>query len=583
MSRFTALRRTVAVAAVGSLAISTLVVVGAQSATAATPQTGGILTMLEHTPRLDHLDPSRIYTGRDLAFMNSFHTRTLTAYNPAPGKAGSNLVADLATNTGIPSNKAKTWKFTLRPGTTFEDGVKITCDHVKYGTSRAFATDVITDGPSAYLLNWLDIPKDADGNSIYTGPYKNTPEGVAAYNKAVSCSSDNRTITFKLSKSIADFNYLATYGIISPIQKSKDTGDAYDLKPQATGPYKIVQNNKTQLRFIRNKNWSKASDPIRTPYPDEVIIKFGLDEEVIDQIMLSDSEPNAINFGGPLPTNKAKFFDDPKFKNRRMNNSDPYTRYWAFNVSKMPCLEIRAAMYFSYNFKGLLDYDGGPKFAGSYATGTVSPLLALDYEPTKVIGPGAPDFMESGNVAKALQYMETAKTKCPAEYTRVTTTGVTIDVPQSATLNDTIPIQQAAYARAGIKANFNIIASGYYSTINTDKQNDVSSGGWGADWANASTVLPELYADFGGWNLSKNQADPAVKGFSTRAQAAIAETDRVKQAKLWKALDKEAAKNFWSLPHRFGKAQEVWGSGLQNVFFWVPQGNPAYGKIWIKQ
>ena len=266
-----------------------------------------------------------------------------------------------------------------------------------------------------------------------------------------------------------------------------------------------------------------------------------------------------------------------------MNNSDPYTRYWAFNVSKMPCLEIRAAMYFSYDFKAMLDYDGGPKFAGSHATGTISPLLATDYAPTKVIGPGSPDFKESGNVAKAQSYMDTAKTKCAAEYTRVTTTGVTIDVPQSATLNDTIPIMQAAYARVGIKANFNIIASGYYSTINTDKQNDLSSGGWGADWANASTVLPELYASFGGWNLSKNQADPAVKGFSDRAQAAISETDRAKQAKLLKALDKEAARNFWSLPTKFGKAQEVWGSGLQNVFFWVPQGNPAYGKIWIKK
>jgi peptide/nickel transport system substrate-binding protein len=583
MSRFTALRRTVAVAAVGSLAISTLVVVGAQPAAAATPQTGGILTMLEHTPRLDHLDPSRIYTGRDLAFMNSFHTRTLVAYNPVPGKAGANLVPDLATNTGVPSNNAKTWKFTLRPGTTFEDGVKITCDHVKYGVSRAFATDVITDGPYAYLYNWLNIPTDAEGNSVYTGPYKNTAAGVAAYNKAVSCSSDNRTITFNLKKSIGDFNFLATYGIISPIQKSKDTGDKYDLKPQATGPYKIVQNNKTQLRMIRNKNWSKASDPIRTPYPDEVIIKFGLDEEVIDQIMLSDSEPNAINFGGPLPTNKAKFFTGTEFKNRTMNNSDPYTRYWAFNVKKMPCLDIRAAMYFSYDFKAMLDYDGGPKFAGSYATGTVSPLLATDYEPTKVIGPGAPDFKESGNVAKAQAYMDSAKTKCASEYTRVTTTGVTIDVPQSSTLNDTIPIMQAAWARVGIKANFNIIASGYYSTIMTDKQSDVSSGGWGADWANASTVLPELYASFGGWNLSKNSDDPAVKGFDQRAEAAIAETDRAKQAKLWKALDKEAAKNFWSLPHKFGKAQEVWGSGLQNVFFWVPQGNPAYGKIWIKK
>ena len=268
MSPRFALRKTVVVASASALLLGTALVSGSTAANAATkPQTGGILTLLEHTPRLDHLDPSRIYTGRDLAFMNSFHTRTLTAYNPVPGKAGANLVADLATNTGIPSNKAKTWKFTLRPGSTFEDGAKVTCQDVKYGTSRAFATDVITDGPSAYLLNWLDIPK-VDGNPIYTGPYKSTKAGKAAYNKAVSCSADNRTITFKLNTSIADFNYLATYGIISPIQKKKYTGDKYDLNPQATGPYKIVDNSDTQLRMIRNANWSKASDPVRTPYPD---------------------------------------------------------------------------------------------------------------------------------------------------------------------------------------------------------------------------------------------------------------------------------------------------------------------------
>ena len=149
------------------------------------------------------------------------------------------------------------------------------------------------------MQSWLNIPKDADGNSIYTGPYKNTPAGVAAYKKAVSCSKDNRTITFTLNKSIADFNYLATYGVISPIQAKKDSGEKYDLKPQATGPYKIVENSKTQLRMVRNKYWSKASDPVRTPYPDEVILTFGLDEEIIDQIMLEDSIPNAINFDGP--------------------------------------------------------------------------------------------------------------------------------------------------------------------------------------------------------------------------------------------------------------------------------------------
>jgi peptide/nickel transport system substrate-binding protein len=582
MSPRFALRRTVVVASASALLLGTALVSGSTVANAATtPKTGGILTFLEHEPRLDHLDPARIYTGRDLAFMNSFHTRTLVAYNPVPGAAGANLVPDLATNTGVPSNEAKTWKFTLRPGTKFEDGAPITCKDVQYGSSRVFAQDVINNGPT-YMLSWLDIPKDKDGNSIYVGPYKSTKAAQAAYEKAVSCSKDNRTITFNLNKSIADFNYLATYGVISPVQKKKDTGDKYDLNPQATGPYKIVENSKNQLRMVRNTNWSKASDPVRTPYPDEVIIQFGLDEEVIDQIMLEDTIPTAVNFGGPLPTNKDKFFTDSKLKNRRMNNSDPYAIYIAFNVKAMPCIEIRQAMYHARDAKALLDYAGGPTYAGSYATGVISPLVAADYAPTKVVGPGSPDFMPEGNVTKAKALMEIAKTKCPADYKKATEDGIMMDVRQSVTLNDTIPINEAAYARAGIKVKWNIISSGYYSTVmNPAKQNDTSASGWGADWANASTVIPELFASFGGFNLSQNSADPAYKAFEDKVNIAMKTTDRKKQAAMWKELDAYAMKQMWVLPTTFGKAQEVWGSQVAGVFFWVPQGNPAYGKMWI--
>ena len=581
MGRITA-RNILARLVIVGLAVSGLIAINAP-AQAATPKTGGKLYLLEHGEELDHLDPTRIYTGRDLAFMNSFHTRTLVAYNPVPGNAGTNLVPDLATNTGIPSNQAKTWTFTLRPGTKFEDGTAITCEHVKYGVSRTFAQDVLPDGPT-YLISWLDIPTDADGNSIYTGPYENSPAGVKAFDKAVKCSKDNRTITFNLNKSIADFNYLGTYGVMSPVQKSKDTGDAYDTNPQATGPYKIVENSATQLRMVRNDKWSKSSDQVRTPYPDEVIILFGLDEEIIDQMILEDQYPSAINFGGPLPTNRSKFFDDAKFKNRRMNNLEPYVGYFAFNVKKMKCLEVRKAIYYSWPQKELLDYAGGPTYGGSYASSFISPLVASDHEPTKIVGPGSKDFKATGNIKLAKKLLETAKTKCPSDYAKATETGITIDIRQSATLTDTIPIMKAGLERAGIVSNWNIIPSGsYYSTVlQADKQSDMTSSGWGADWANASTVIPELFGA-GGFNLSQNTKEKSYKAFKAKVDLAMKTTDRAKQAALWKELDKEVARNFWALPTRFGKAQEVWGSALRDVFFWVPQGNPAYGKIWIKQ
>jgi peptide/nickel transport system substrate-binding protein len=83
MRAISARRRSTVVASAAALFLGTALVSGVGPANAATtPKTGGILTLLEHEPRLDHLDPSRIYTGRDLAFMNSFHTRTLVAYNP---------------------------------------------------------------------------------------------------------------------------------------------------------------------------------------------------------------------------------------------------------------------------------------------------------------------------------------------------------------------------------------------------------------------------------------------------------------------------------------------------------------------
>ncbi|MSZ64620.1 MAG: hypothetical protein F2680_06255, partial [Actinobacteria bacterium] len=561
MSNVSALRRAVVMTAASALAVSAVMVAGATSASAAvTPKTGGILTFLEHTPRLDHYDPSRIYTGRDLAFMNSFMTRTLVAYNPVPGAAGASLVPDLATNTGVPSNAAKTWKFTLRPGTSFEDGKAITCEDVQYGVSRVFATDIITDGPG-YLQAWLAIPKDADGNSVFKGPYKKDAAGLAAFKKAVSCSADHRTITFNLNKSVADFNYLATYGVISPVQAKLDKGDKYDLWPQSTGPYKIAENSKTQLKLVRNAKWKKSSDPVRTPYPDEVVLMFGYDEEVIDQIILGDTIPTAVNFGEPLSTNNDKFFQDATFKNRRMNNPDPYARYFAFNVKAMPCIEIRQAMYYARDAKALLDYAGGSTYAGSYATGVISPLLATDYAPTKVVGPGSADFMPSGNIPKALALMETAKTKCPADYKKATETGIKFDVRQSVTLNDTIPIDTAAYARAGIKVTFNPISSGYYPTVmNPAKQSDITASGWGADWANASTVIPELFASFGGFNISQNTSDSAYASFEKAVNIAMLTTDRAKQAVMWKALDVQAMKNFWVLPTIFGKAQFVWGS-----------------------
>ena len=201
-------RRIIAAATAATFAAGVAVVGGATPSSAATdtPVTGGTLQFFTHSEQFPALDPTNMYTGRDIAFFGSYIFRTLVSYRPVAGKDGSTLVPDLATNTGVPTNKAKTWTYTLRKGITWEDGSPITCADIKYGWSRAFATDVFTEGP-AYALAWLDIPTNGDGSSAYAGPYKKT--GQALFDKAIVCNGD--TITFNLKRSVPDFNYFLTY------------------------------------------------------------------------------------------------------------------------------------------------------------------------------------------------------------------------------------------------------------------------------------------------------------------------------------------------------------------------------------
>ena len=85
------------------------------------------------------------------------HAR-LTAYKFSPDTTeGTSLVPDLATDTRHATDGGKTWSFTLRDGVTWQDGSAVTCEDIKYGVSRTFATDVINQGPT-YAIEYLDIP-----------------------------------------------------------------------------------------------------------------------------------------------------------------------------------------------------------------------------------------------------------------------------------------------------------------------------------------------------------------------------------------------------------------------------------------
>ena len=549
-----------------------------------TPTPGGTIHVLSQLEQITHLDPQRNYTGSDLAFVGSTMQRALTSYAYEPGDAGSSLVADLATDTGTPTEGGKVWSFTLRDGATYEDGSAVTCADIAYGVSRVFATDVIVDGPT-YAITFLDIPKDADDNSNYPGPYKATAEQQALFDKAVSCSEDGKTITFTLNRIVADFNYTVTLLAFSPVPKAKDTGEKYDMAPVSSGPYKIQSYEPGKsLVLVRNENWSKASDPIRNAYADSIVYEFALDPAVIDERLIADAgdDQYAVSDGGLQPESLQTVFTDDRFKDRRQDDYDPYVSFTAFNVKTVSCVEVRRAVYLGLDREALRTAGGGP-YTGDFADGFIKPALADDYAPN--VMPEGLNTDGTPNVDAAKAALDEAKTKCPDVYAKATGEGLKFFHPDTPTWQKNISIWIESLKAVGITIKPTAVeASKYYPTVQSDDTDyDIARGAWGPDWPNASTMIPELFLTTGGFNLTRNGDDPAYKQFETDTNAALAELDRKAQGKKWQALNQYLVDQLWALPGTFLKAQDLWGSKVGNAYRWSSSGSFLFGELYVKQ
>jgi len=524
---------------------------------------GGTLYILTEAEQILHLDPQRNYTGEDLAFASAYLNRTLTQYTLSKDNAeASQLVADAATDTGTASNDGKTWEFTLKDGMKWEDGKDVTCEDFKYGISRTFATDVITDGP-AFALSMLDV-------TDYKGPYAGDAAGQASYDKAVVCEGNK--ITFNLSRTAFDFNYAVTLSAFAAVRQDVDTAELYDDTVLSNGPYKIESYvKKDKLVLVRNENWDPATDTFRGAFPDRIEYIFAQPAAVITERLMADAGDDQMAIS-PDAVDSAKLavvFSDAKFEKRRYNELDPYVRYYAINTKKVPNVKHRQAILAAVNRDELRTIAGG-EYAGDYADGVVKPNIGVDYAPTGLwdglLGEAIP---AEGNTELAIKLIAESGEPFPQPFV--------IDYGQSETNDKAAASLVASLAKAGIVATPNAIEPGAYYGVVLDpaKQGAMSAAGWGPDWSNASTVIPELFAANGGFNLS--QWDDAA--FLAESDAAKVITDRAEQAKAWQALSKQSMELALALPTRFGKEQRIHGSKIGGAYIWGPYGSWPYASI----
>jgi peptide/nickel transport system substrate-binding protein len=524
-------------------------------------QPGGTIRILSSADSLASLDPQVVYNGEDFAFLGATITRTLTAYAISADRIeGTSLVPDMATDTGRASNQFTKWEFTLRDGITWQDGTPVTCADVKYGTSRTFDVGISQGGPT-YAVTYLDIPTAEDGSSEYQGP--TTGKGQALFDKAVTCSADNRTIAFNLNQSVTDFNDVVTLQEFAAVPTSITAGDDYSPNVQSNGPY-MIQTYETgpggKLALVRNPNWSKASDPYRSALPDAWVMEFGIEKSAIDERVIQDSGDDqyalTLNLTSALLPPE---FNDPALASRRVNMYDPFLRYTAVNAQLLPDIKVRQAIGVALDREALRQYSGG-EFAGDLADGVVTPNIGIDYAPTGLweglLGQPVPP---SGDPEFARKLLAEAGVK---DLT------ITLDYSQSQEDDPVAAIYVESLKRAGIKVKLNPIEPGQYYGSIIEGGNELMIGGWGPDWSNSSSVIPRLLTVAGGWDLS--QVDD--KAFNAKVGAALVEPDRSVQATMWQQLNTEAARNMWVIPTLFEKEQRLAGSKVGPLYI-----TPSYG------
>ncbi|MEU4195379.1 ABC transporter substrate-binding protein [Kribbella sp. NPDC026611] len=531
------------------------------STSASKASAGGTLYYLTRRPS-EHLDPQRTYIGRDIANESRLVYRTLTTYPTATGKDATKVVPDLATDTGRMSNGAKTWEFTLRPGVKWQDGSPVTCEDIRYGVSRTFATDVITGGP-IYALQFLDIPKDAKG-SVYKGPYVKNPDGQAAFDKAVSCNGE--TITFKLKQPVADFAYAVTMPAWAPYKKAQDKGDKSNYAVFSNGPYKLEGSWEKGKggTFVRNDQWDAATDQIRKALPDKIVFTEGLQDEVIAQRLTADqgNDKYAVSDRSVPPAMRPQVKGNPSLKSRFEIVDAPYVDYLVPNFRKMTNPLVRQALLTATNKAAWVTATGGTD-AGKPAQSVISPVVN-GYKQFDAYG--VPD---QGDPAKAKDLLTQAGVSTPYPITLTYNGGTPTSAKSASALKE-------GWEKAGFAVTLNELTDTYYNVIqnpaNASKY-DVTWASWGADWPNASTDVPVLWDSRLNLSAASNGQDYGLYSsdkVNAMIDKAYLETDLTKQAALWGDIDEQVAKDIAYIPLRSQRFFLLWGSGVKG---WID--NPS--------
>jgi peptide/nickel transport system substrate-binding protein len=523
-----------------------------------TPAKGGTLTVLSNQD-FAHLDPARNWVMPAMDFGTRLLYRTLVTFKAEPGKGGSELVPDLATDLGKSTHGGRTWTFTLKKGLKYEDGSPIKAQDIKYNVERSFAPD-LTGGPD-YAARLLAHTKG------YTGPLQ------GKHLDSVK-TPDDHTVVFELNRPVAEFASIATLTTFSPVPQAQEKGAQYDGRPFSSGPYKIESYARDKkLVLVRNPQWDAATDPVRKAYPDKFVVVMGLKGGQIDDRIIASggADASAVQWWDLSPASAPKVLPKPEIKSRLVAELSGCTDMLQLNTSRAPFNDpkVREAVQYALDKEAVVTSGGGPALNDR----------ATAYMPPSMTGGKQPDTLKiapAGDPDKAKQLLKDAG-KPSVDATLTVSTG-------DKTKGEAI---QQGLGRAGIKVKIDTVdPAAYNDAIGQIKSApDMVVSGWCPDYPNGSSFLPFVFdgrfikETGNSGNMSQFRDEAAMK----RMDEIAAMTDVAAADKAWGALDGEILAKHPAVPMLIERKPLMVGTNVAGAFghpVWA--GQLDYGTIGLK-
>jgi peptide/nickel transport system substrate-binding protein len=384
---------------------------GAADTSIVNPQSGvGGTLDLEESSTVDTLDSGETYESVTWDLYQLFD-RTMMSYAQAPGAAGLKLVPDLVTGYSSTDDN-QVWTYHIQPDARFSDGDLITTADVAYAIERSSfdATQTVHGGP-AYFADLLQ-----DDNN-YQGPYDDAKSQLSGI-----LTPNPTTITFKLNKPFADFNYLMTLPQTTPIEPGHDPRAAYSTdvsKDSFTGQYEVqsfsLSSTNPGMVLVPNPYFKESTDPshLHVRHAGKIVVTEGLNTTTDDQNLLAGKSNLDIRGLGVQDATQDLILSNPKY---RANADDAETGAESFvqintQVEPFNNINCRQAVEWAIDKQEIQDVSGGEAGGGQIAT-TILPPNNSGYKPADIYVTGG----EEGDRAKAQALVNTCKTQEGAKF-----------------------------------------------------------------------------------------------------------------------------------------------------------------------